>query len=262
MDFLLECIGFPPDHDLDDLAGRVLEEGEAMPWRGSRGVYRRLPLTGGLEVQLDHGEGEEEPTLWPHFRVERRLRIEVQHLTPLPDSPFDVLLSGRANPPLPGDPNGEAEAYPISTYLVDRRRLPPKLPLGHVLAVRIAGFALDVQYIGPNEGGRDPSVVERPRGAWFRPLGEEGAPGGCMEVSTRVREVKHLVNPITLVPVEVLEVDAPGRPLQLFLSRWQLETDRLPAPRPGWRVEGCFLFTGRTAGGLPPARPRKARAFG
>ena len=29
MDFLLECIGFPPDEDLERLAGTVLERGEA-----------------------------------------------------------------------------------------------------------------------------------------------------------------------------------------------------------------------------------------
>jgi hypothetical protein len=66
-------------------------------------------------------------------------------------------------------------------------------------------------------------------------------------------------NPLTGVEVEIVEADAPGRPMPLFLSRWQLEAEGLPTPRPGWRIEGAFLFQGSVAGGLPrPAR----RAFG
>ena len=54
----------------------------------------------------------------------------------------------------------------------------------------------------------------------------------------------------------LIEVDAPGRPLDLFVSRWQLEAHELPPPRPGWRIEGAFLFTGRVSGGLGPQRHR------
>ena len=123
-----------------------------------------------------------------------------------------------------------------------------------MLALGVAGFALDVTWIGPNEETQDPSLFDLPHGAALAPLGAAEDPGGCMEVSARVREVRHLMNPLTGVPVEVLEIDAPGRPLELFLSRWQLEADGLPAPRPGWRIEGSFVFTGRIAGGLPPVR--------
>ena len=56
--------------------------------------------------------------------------------------------------------------------------------------------------------------------------------------------------------------DAPGRPLLLFVSPWQLSTDGLPAPRPGWRIEGHFLFTGVIAGGLPGPRRAITRSFG
>ena len=55
---------------------------------------------------------------------------------------------------------------------------------------------------------------------------------------------------------KVLEVDAPGRPLDLFVSRWQLAADGFESPRPGWRIEGAFLFTGRVSGGLP-RRPKR-----
>ncbi len=262
MDFLLECIGFPPGHDLGALARAVEAKGEPTPWRGPTGIHKRLPLVGGLEVQLDHDDGEPEPTLWPHYRVHSRVRVEVHELSRVPDSPFDVLLQGVANPRLPDEDLALDDAYPLCTYLIDRRRLPGALPRGHVLAVSIAGFALDVTYVGPDEGARDAAILEAPRGARFTPLGASNDPGGCMDVSARVRAVRHLVNPMTLVAVEVVEIDAPGRPLQLFMSRWQLEQDDLPAPRPGWRVEGCFLFTGRVAGGLPPPQAHAGGAFG
>ena len=50
--------------------------------------------------------------------------------------------------------------------------------------------------------------------------------------------------------------------MEIFVSRWQLEREGLPMPRPGWRIEGTFVFTGRLAGGLPPVRPRRERSFG
>ena len=123
----------------------------------------------------------------------------------------------------------------------------------------IAGFALDVSYVGPNEGGADREVLERPRGARFSPLGGEHDPGGCMEVSLRVRSLRHLENPITGARVDLLEADAPGRPIPLFVSKWQLASDGVEEPRPGWRIEGVFVFAGRIAGGLskPPQRVRQ-----
>jgi len=75
-----------------------------------------------------------------------------------------------------------------------------------------------------------------------------------MELSLVVQAIHHLENPFTHERIELVEVAAPGRPLDLFLSRWQLAAQGLPAPRPGWRIEGTFLFTGRVAGGLPSRR--------
>jgi hypothetical protein len=72
-----------------------------------------------------------------------------------------------------------------------------------------------------------------------------------MDVSLRVRTLRHVKNPLTGVEVEIVEADAPGRPMPLFLSRWQLAAEGLPTPRPGWRIEGAFLFQGSIAGGLP-----------
>jgi hypothetical protein len=266
MDFLLECIGFPPGYDLDSLAQEVAREGDSVAWRGPAGTHLRLPLAGGVEVRMDREHGRKQYTLWPHFEVRRRLRVQVQSIRKLPDSPFDALLTGIANPPLP---NGEGEGgeslgedFPLATYITDARRLPESIPPRHVLAVSISGFALDITYLGPNEGVKDPYVLEEPCGALLCPVGASGSPGGCMELSLRIRAVRHLENPITGALVDVLETDAPGRPLELFVSRWQLEAEGFVAPRPGWRIEGAFLFTGRVSGGLPKPRRRTRSRFG
>ena len=258
MDFLLECIGFPPDYDLEQLIRRVRADGEPAAWRGPRGVHLRYPLVGGIEIRLDREEDQSNWTLWPHYDVRSRLRVAVRSVVPLPDSPFDVLLHGIANPPLPDDSWNETSGqdYAFCTYLSDARRLPDDLPPGHVIAVSVSGFALDVTYVGPNDGVKDPYILDEPCGAQLLPLEGADRPGGCMELSLRVRAVRHVVNPLTGERVEVLETDAPGRPLELFVSRWQLETERREMPRPGWRVEGAFLFTGRVSGGIPVRRNR------
>src|SRR5262245_66166746 len=98
MYFLLECIGFPPSTDLAALAARIRREGEAVALRGPRGEHRRLPLCAGLEVRLDREEGQQHDTLWPYYDAPRRLRVQVETLQGIPDSPFDVVLRGRANP--------------------------------------------------------------------------------------------------------------------------------------------------------------------
>ena len=69
-------------------------------------------------------------------------------------------------------------------------------------------------------------------------------------------------NRLTGLGVELLVCDAPGRPLLLFVSPWQLAGDGLAAPRPGWRVEGTFLFTGVIAGGLPGPKDSARGRFG
>jgi hypothetical protein len=179
------------------------------------------------------------------------------------DSPFDALLRGWAAPPIPGEErDGKPGAYRLTSWITDARRLGRGLRPGHVLAVSIAGFALDISYVGPNNGGSDPSVLERRRGFAMEPLEGEGDPGGCAEVSARVKAVRHVRNGLTGAPVDVLEVDAPERALHLFVSPWQLAQDGLAAPRPGYRIEGSFFFTGRVTGGLPKAPRRARKSFG
>lgn len=253
LDFLLECIGFPPGYDLTGLARQIAQHGEPAAWRGPAGVHLSYRLCDGLEVRLDREEGQEHWTLWPYFDARRRLRVSVQSFLRLPDSPYDVLLHGIANPPVPDDPWSEASGadYPLACYLTDARRLPGTLRRGHVLAVSISGFALDVDYVGPNEGVRDRYVLDEPDGALLLPVHGKDRPGGTMQLSLLVRSVRRIENPLSRERVDVLEVDAPGRPLELFISRWQLSADGHEAPRPGWRIEGAFLFTGRVSGGLP-----------
>jgi hypothetical protein len=252
VDFLLECIGFPPDTDLDELAARVEREGESAAWRDPSGLHRRLPLAEGLELRLDSNPETGVPALWPYFQSPHRLRVAVERLQRIPDQPYDVLLRGEANPPLPSEFGPPDETWPLACYVTDARRLPQPLAPRHVLAVSIAGFALDVAWTGPEPAAPNPAARARPHGALLFPLGSAQDPGGCMDVSVRIRNVRHLVNPLTGVPFELLEADAPGRPLQLFVSQWQLALDELPTPRPGMRLDGVFVFTGRVAGGLPP----------
>lgn len=263
MDFLLECIGFPPATDADELISRVRHEGEPVPWRGNPRSHLRLPLADGLELRLDREEGQDFWTLLPHFKVPYRLRVAVESIVTVPDSPFDALLIGWASPPAPEAPESEGRgAYRLAAWLTDARRLPRRLAQNHVLAIGIAGFALEVSYVGPNEGVRDRRILELPHGAFVTPLTGSDNPGGCSEVSLRVKEIRHLRNPITGLIVDVLVADAPERPLLLFLSPWQLFNDGLPPARPGWRIEGTFLFTGRIEGGLPRRKRRLERAFG
>lgn len=260
MDFLLECVGFAPDYDRDSLIDRVLSEGESIAWRGAPELHLALNLGGGLQLRMDKEPEHPDWTLWPYFQVSRRLRIAVESVRPIPDSPFDSLLTGWAAPPLPGEdyPPGLKGAYRLATNLCDARRLPRSLSPDHVLAISVAGYALDVSYLGPNSGVFDASILELESGAWIQPLGGDAAPGGCSDISARIKSVKHLRNPVTGVDVDHLVVDAPARPIDLFLSRWQLEKDGLPLPRPGYRIEGTFLFNGRIAGGItnPPSRRR------
>lgn len=258
MDFLLECIGFPPSTDLAALAERLRREGETVALRGPGGVHLRVPFPGGLEVRLDREIGQDHDSLSPYYESSRRLRVRLESLRRVPDSPFDVLLHGHANPPLPDDPWREVsgDEYPLVAHLCDARRVPLTLPRGHVLAVSLAGFALDIGHVGPNEGVQSAYLRDEPGGSVLLPLAGEDQPGGCMELSLPVRAIHHLENPFTKERIELVEVDAPGRPLDLFLSRWQLEAHGLPAPRPGWRIEGAFLFTGRVAGGLPVSARR------
>lgn len=256
MDFLLECIGFPPSVTEDEIVALARERGEPTPWRGSADDHRMLPLGGGLQVRADRDTARGYWTLAPFYDVPHRLRLSVETVVRPPESPHDALLTGWAAPPPPWSEETEPGAYRLSAWISDARRLGRRVEAGRVLAVSVAGFALTVDRITPPErlpGEREP---EAPTTADIRPIGGAGSPGGCCDVSLRVQMVRRIANEVTGEPVEMVVCAAPERPLVLFLSRWQLERDGLPAPRAGSWVEGTFLISGRLSGGLQPARPR------
>lgn len=256
MDFLLECIGFPPSVGEDELVDLIRMRGEAAAWRGAPEEHRILKLGEGLEVRADRDPGADFWTLTPSYRVPHRIRMAVTTIVRPTESPFDALLGGWVSPPTPEEleedlPPGK---YRLSAWISDARRLDNRIRAGHVLALTVAGYALNVDRIVPNAEAHPAHVLDRPSGALIRPLGGLEDPGGCCDVSLRIRAIRHVRNEVTRESVDIAICDAPDRPVMLFLSPWQLEREGLPAPRPGWRVEGTFLFTGRLAGGLTRKR--------
>lgn len=271
MDFLLECIGFPPGTDESALVERVRAEGEGAPWRGDPDLHRFARLGAGLELRVDRADERQPWTVLPHFRADHRLRVAVESVRRQPDTPFEVLLHGWASPPFGAgapdpteahDLHGDPGLFRIAAWITDGRRLGQDPYPGHVLALALAGFGLAVDAVVPNREVRDPAILEQPGGAWIAPLGGPEDPGGCCDVSLRVRALRHLANTWTKERVTVLECDMPERPLQLFVSPWQLARDGLTLPRPGERIEGTFLFTGRVEGGLPRPALTAGRHFG
>ena len=255
MDFLLECIGFPPNQNQDRLAEEAFRHGEQAAWRGPSGEHWRLALGGGLELRADREDGEPHWTLLPHFRTKTRLRVQVESLRTPPDSPGDVVLTGWTRPPIEDRAPGfrGRGTHRLAALLTDARRLPPSVPGGHVLAVALAGFALEVETQHRDElGGRFD----------MRPLLGPDDPGGCVELSARIRDIGRFENDLTGVPVHAIQVDGPGRPMTLFASPWQLFEDGLPPMRIGGRISGTFLLTGHVAGGLPSSRRRVGASFG
>ncbi len=213
-----------------------------------------LSLGGGLQVRADKDPERGFWTLTPFYDVPHRLRLSIQTVVRPADSPYDALLTGWAAPPPPWSDERRRGAYRLSTWISDARRLGRRVQVGQVLAVSIAGFALSVDRILPPRTRPEGHAFEATAGARIRPIGGDGAPGGCCDVSLRVRAVRRILNEVTGEPVEMVICAAPERPLVLFLSRWQLERDGLPMPRAGCRIEGTFLMNGRLSGGLQAAQ--------
>lgn len=255
VDFLLECIGFPPDHPLEELVDRVLTAGEPAPWRGDARDHRRLALGSGLELRMDRSAASRPWNLLPHYQPMRRLRVSVDDLRPLPDSPFDVLLQAWVAPPVdPAERRLRKGAYRLGVNLVDARKLPNAIDYGHVLAVQAAGFALDIASIHPRA-----DATHEP---WVRPLSGENDPGGCADLSLGIRGISRFTNPITGLEIQALELDAPEFPLTVFLSPWELERNGLEAPRAGGTITGSFLFLGTIAAGIGQPARSVGRNFG
>ena len=166
MDFLLECIGFPPTVGVEDLLAVIDDRGEAAAWRGSPEDHRLLKLGGGLEVRADRDPGQAFWTVTPQLRVPTRRRLAITAIVHTGESPFDALLAGWCAPPTPderreGDPPG---LYRLATWITDARRLDGRVRPGKVLAVSVAGFAVHVDRIVQNAEASQPAVLERPPG--------------------------------------------------------------------------------------------------
>ncbi len=261
MEFLLECIGFPPDHDSESLARAAKELGETAVWRGPGGAHLRLPLGQGVEVRVDREDADAPWSVVPYFESARRVRVALERWGDLPDSKSDALLEGWANPPLPGKlahPSMSPDSWPMSMIVTDARRLRTEFELGKILALSMAGFALCVDSIEAAGAHEESSR----KSASIQLLGGSAAPGGCVELDAEVLCVNEWVNPLTARTVRLLELDVPGKPLEVFVSPWQLEQDGLAVPEPGSRIQGVFLLTGRSSGGLTSVSERLGRGFG
>ncbi len=262
VDFLLECIGFPPSHDFGELAEIAAAQGEPIAWRGPLGLHRSLELGDGLAVHVDREVGERGPTLTPFARGGCRLRIAVESLRTPPDSPCDAVLVGwpLAAPGARSDPeHGHGHAglglgtTRIGMLLRDARRLPRRIPSGHVLAVSVAGFALHVEAL---QRDADRSLA-------IRALTGPDDPAGCVEIAAPIERVVDLRNPLTGACTQRVDIALDHkRLLGLHLSPWQLFEEGLRTPRAGDRIEGTFLLSGRVRGGLPSVRRRVGACFG
>jgi len=267
MDFLLECIGFPPDWPLRRLVEAALERGEPAAWRGAAATHRSLRLGEFVEVLVER-DGDGPWSCLPLCASPHRLRLAVHGRKRIADARFDALVSGRVlvDGARPGAPDERADAstggYHASACLVDARKLPARLARDHVLALELCALALDVSYIGDDKGCEHVEAPGMERGAWLAPLAGPDDPSGAMELSARIARILREKNPYSGEPYEVLELDCPVRPIRALCSRWQREAEGLEPPRVGARIEGVFLFAGRVRGGLPGPQGRARVNFG
>jgi hypothetical protein len=71
------------------------------------------------------------------------------------------------------------------------------------------------------------------------------APSGCVELLLPIRSIKKQINHLTGRVYERLETALGADSLTIFVSRWQLEQDRLPRPEPGAWIRGVFWLEAR-----------------
>lgn len=285
MQFLLECIGFGPDHDLEDLQRRLQREGMAVRGRSGEGDHQRLLLSHGLEVWLDPGRPADagspaiEPMLWPGVAPGRPSAFQVRGLEDPHGAPFSSVVRaslaprrGGAPDPLPMCAESSAGAdHQNSCSTADRTQRrdggpvigwsfalvddgpPPRVD--EVIELALTGFALDVTAVLPAPpGGR--ARLDSARG-WVTPQFSGPELPGCIEVALPIAAVQVLQNPLTGEPVERVVTQTPeGVRLELFTSRWQRGEDGLAPLEPGGWIAGTFLAVGRRAEGYP--FPRRA----
>lgn len=279
MQFLLECIGFGPDHDLDDLQRRLQREGISVRGRSREGDHRRLQLSHGLEIWLDPGQpavadgSTVDPLLWPAVAPGPTNAFQVRGLDTPHGAPFSAVVRAsqaqRRSAAL--EPTHRPVAPGRSVVAAEyRRRLDggpvigwtfalvddgPAPQIGEVLDLALTGYALEVTAVLPAPpGGR--ARLKECRG-WVTPQFSGPDLPGCIQVALPIEAVQLLHNSLSGEAVErVLTTTAEGVRLELFTSRWQREEDGLAPLEPGGWIAGTFLAVGRRAEGYP--YPRRA----
>ena len=245
LDFLLDCIGFPPSHDFPSLARHAEELGHPVAWRGPGGLHRSLAVAPGVAVHVDREEHEHVASLSPFALAEGRLRVAVEALRPSPDSPCDTILHGRLlqdDDLVAGDLSTSKglflpAAHAIDAVLADGRLLPRHLPHGHVLALTLAGFGIHVEALEP----------DRSSAAHYHLAVLEGSdvPAGCIELSARIVELATFTNELAQAPfhraVVALGPERDPRTvrLALYLIPWQLFDCGLRASGTASKAASC-----------------------
>ena len=280
MDFLLECIGFPPHADLVALARRVRERGRRAPAHTARGrapEHLRLTLAGGLEVQLiepERGPGATwERDLLPGFRAAPAHAVHVRRSGP--EAGGGAWIAGTLATVAPANHSrirrgdladrgrrfggghrslGGPAGVELRASVRDAAR-PPRT--GGISRFALTGFAVDVAGLdepGPSSARtaalRAGTALEgwSTRRGWIGPVRDRCAPRTVVELDLPIDSVSVLENPLTGEPVDLLTVLLPSGRLPLFTSRWQLAEDRLPRPEPGMWVRGAFWVVAQSVG--------------
>lgn len=240
--FLLESLGFPPGTDFVRLAGavsktevsgRTFEFGCGLGLHGSR--RGEAPRANAYGKRLHRTAPERADGLWPSFRGAAPVRFEVESVAPAEEAPRFASLQGRLG-----------EVGSSSTASVPIAWMDSAAPAaGEIRYVHLCGFAIDVESLGflacPPRFSFQPGTARQAAsfGRFERPL-DLGAPRNVIELDLNIDRVFVLENPLTHESFDLVEVLAPGGRLPLFVSRWQLEEDGLPAPEPGMRIRGAF----------------------
>jgi hypothetical protein len=234
----------------------------ADPWRKTE---TGLALDRGDTALSPSAQGLRAPQPWQ----ERRARLDGN-----PRAAQPPLWPDRAGPWSPAQ--GSLQACLVAEPGAERGPLSALPRTGQRAWFELAGFALDVEALGDRPAGdsgqpgftgwpqaSDPALTTSPALLSSQPLTATGsgsgqlrairgqqAPLGCVELLLPIRSIKKQINHLTGRLYERIEADLGADSLTLFVSRWQLERDRLPRPQPGAWIRGVFWLEARLLPGL------------
>ncbi len=259
MHFLLESLGFPPGTDFVQLAGAVSKtelSGRAFEFGCGLGLHAGpevgLSSRAGGGTRLARSAPERADGLWPSFRGAAPMRLEVQTVARAEEAPRFASLEGRL---------GELGSW--SSASIPIAWLDSMAPAaGEIRYVHLGGFAVDVeslQFPASRPRFSFESAAARlrtPFGRFVR-SSDRYVPKHVIELDLEIDRVFVLENPWTHEPFDLVEALVPGGRLPLFVSRWQLKEDGLPAPEPGMRIRGAFWLcaNGERTGQVSGRRP-------